>query len=164
MFVTIYFENVLQFCGIWKKYCLRSLTLGAIGAKTWFFKMWPKSMHDQKFGTFYSLRPEDGLYGSNEPKKCEIRPVVSSIVHFKVFKSYFIYIIDKPIPCSKNRSPMQSLCLQKLNWLKSNWLNFPRNANDTYPPKNIPSFIGASFQCPPISLNFPSSLSPWLQS
>ena len=51
-------------------------------------------MHDQKFGTFYSLRPEDGLYGSNEPKKCEIRPVVSSIVHFKVFKSYFIYIID----------------------------------------------------------------------
>ena len=94
MFVTIYFENVLQFCGIWKKYCLRSLTLGAIGAKTWFFKMWPKSMHDQKFGTFYSLRPEDGLYGSNEPKKCEIRPVVSSIVHFKVFKSYFIYIID----------------------------------------------------------------------
>ena len=94
MFVTIYFENVLQFCGIWKKYCLRSLTLGAIGAKTWFFKMWPKSMHDQKFGTFYSLRPEDGLYGSNEPKKCEIRPVASSIVHFKVFKSYFIYIID----------------------------------------------------------------------
>ena len=52
-------------------------------------------MHDQKFGTFYSLRPEDGLYGSNEPKKCEIRPVVSSIVHFKVFKSYFIYIIDR---------------------------------------------------------------------
>ena len=52
-------------------------------------------MHDQKFGTFYSLRPEDGLYGSNEPKKCEIRPVVSSIVHFKVFKSYFIYIIEK---------------------------------------------------------------------
>ena len=31
-------------------------------------------MHDQKFGTFYSLRPEDGLYGSNEPKKCKIRP------------------------------------------------------------------------------------------
>ena len=89
-------------------------------------------MHDQKFGTFYSLRPEDGLYGSNEPKKCEIRPVVSSIVHFKVFKSYFIYIIDKPIPCSKNRSPMQSLCLQK-----SNWLNLPRNANDTYPPTLI---------------------------
>ena len=49
-------------------------------------------MHDQKFGTFYSLRPEDGLYGSNEPKKCEIRPVVSSIVHFKVFKSYFIIL------------------------------------------------------------------------
>ena len=118
-------------------------------------------MHDQKFEKIFRPRPEDGQYGSNEPKKCEIRPVVSSIVHFKVFKSYFIYIIDKPIPCSKNRSPMQSLCLQKLNWLKSNWLNFPRNANDTYPPKNIPSFIGASFQCPPISLNFPSSLSPW---
>ena len=75
-----------------------------------------------------------------------------------------ILYTNKPIPCSKNRSPMQSLCMQKLNWLKSNWLNFPRNANDTYPPKNIPSFIGASFQCPPISLNFPSSLSPWLQS
>ena len=51
-------------------------------------------MHDQKFGTFYSLRPEDGLYGSNETKKCEIQPVVFSNVHFKVFKSYFIYIID----------------------------------------------------------------------
>ena len=101
MFVTIYFENVLQFCGIWKKYCLRSLTLGAIGSKTWFFKMWPKSMHDQKFGTFYSLRPEDGLYGSNEPKKCEIRPVVSSIVHFKVFKSYFIYITSRN-PCQRH--------------------------------------------------------------
>ena len=54
-------------------------------------------MHDQKFEIFYSLRPEDGLYGSNEPKKCEIRPVVSSIVHFKVFKSYFIYIIDRSV-------------------------------------------------------------------
>ena len=71
-----------------KKYFLRSLTLGAIGAKTRFFKMWPKSMHDQKLEIFYSLRPEDGLYGSNEPKKCEIRPVVSSIVHFKVVKFY----------------------------------------------------------------------------
>ena len=71
-----------------------NLTLGAIGAKTRFFKMWPKLTHDQKLEIFYSLRPEDGLYGSNEPKKCEIRPVVSSIVHFKVFKSYFIYIID----------------------------------------------------------------------
>ena len=94
MFVAIYFENVLQFCGIWKKYFLRSLTLGVKGAKTRFFKMWPKSMHDQKFEKFFRPRPEDGLYGSNEPKKCEIRPVVSSIVHFKVFKSYFIYIID----------------------------------------------------------------------
>ena len=28
-------------------------------------------MHDQKFGTFYSLRPEDGLYGSNEPKNAK---------------------------------------------------------------------------------------------
>ena len=36
--------------------------------------MWPKSMHDQKFGTFYSLRPEDGLYGSNEPKKMRNPP------------------------------------------------------------------------------------------
>ena len=70
------------------------MTLGAIGAKTRFFKMWPKSTHDQKLEIFYSLRPEDGLHGSNETKKCEIRPVVSSIVHFKVFKSYFIYIID----------------------------------------------------------------------
>ena len=52
-------------------------------------------MHDQKFGKFFiGLRPEDRQYGSNEPKKCEIHPVVSSIVHFKVFKSYFIYIID----------------------------------------------------------------------
>ena len=56
--------------------------------------MWLKSTHDQKLEIFYSLRPEDGLHGSNETKKCEIRPVVSSIVHFKVFKSYFIYIID----------------------------------------------------------------------
>ena len=47
-------------------------------------------MQDKKFDNFYSLRPEDRQYGSNEPKKCEIRPVVSSIVHFKVFKSYFI--------------------------------------------------------------------------
>ena len=52
-------------------------------------------MHDQKFEKNFRPRPEDGLYGSNEPKKCEIRPVVSSIVHFKVFKSYFIYIIDR---------------------------------------------------------------------
>ena len=52
-------------------------------------------MHDQKFDNFYSLRPEDRQCGSNEPKKSEIRPVVSSIVHFKVFKSYFIYIIDR---------------------------------------------------------------------
>ena len=51
-------------------------------------------MHDQKFEKIFRPRPEDGLYGSNEPKKCEIHPVVSSIVHFKVFKSYFIYIID----------------------------------------------------------------------
>ena len=51
-------------------------------------------MHDQKFEKFFRPRPEDGQYGSNEPKKCEIHPVVSSIVHFKVFKSYFIYIID----------------------------------------------------------------------
>ena len=54
-------------------------------------------MHDQKFEKIFRPRPEDGLYGSNEPKKCEIRPVVSSIVHFKVFKSYFIYIIDLAI-------------------------------------------------------------------
>ena len=40
---------MLQFCEIWKKYFLRSLTFGAIGANTRFFKMWPKSMHDQKF-------------------------------------------------------------------------------------------------------------------
>ena len=52
-------------------------------------------MHDQKFEKIFRPRPEDGLYGLNEPKKCEIRPVVSSIVHFKVFKSYFIYIIDR---------------------------------------------------------------------
>ena len=51
-------------------------------------------MHDQKFEKFFRPRPEDRQYGSNEPKKCEIHPVVSSIVHFKVFKSYFIYIID----------------------------------------------------------------------
>ena len=49
-------------------------------------------MHDQKFEKKFRPRPEDGLYGLNETKKCEIRPVVSSIVHFKVFKSYFIYI------------------------------------------------------------------------
>ena len=51
-------------------------------------------MHGQKFEKFFRPRPEDRQYGSNEPKKCEIHPVVSSIVHFKVFKSYFIYIID----------------------------------------------------------------------
>ena len=51
-------------------------------------------MHDQKFENFFRPRPEDRQYGSNEPKKCEIHPVVSSIVHFKVFKSSFIYIID----------------------------------------------------------------------
>ena len=90
MFGTIYFKNVHQFCGIWKTSFLRSLTLGAIGAKTRFFKMWPKSTHDQKLEIFYSLRPEDRQYGSNEPKKCEIGPVVFSNVHFKVFKSYFI--------------------------------------------------------------------------
>ena len=45
-------------------------------------------MQDKKFDNFYSLRPEDRQYGSNEPKKCEICKVVSSIVHFKVFKSY----------------------------------------------------------------------------
>ena len=33
------FEKTLSF----------EVTLGAIGAKTRFFKMWPKSMHDQKF-------------------------------------------------------------------------------------------------------------------
>ena len=92
-----------------KNIALEVLTVEAIGAKTRFFKMWPKSMHDQKFGTFYSLRPEDGLYGSNEPKKCEIRPVVSSIVHFKVFKSYFIYIID--IDYRQADSPVQRTCL-----------------------------------------------------
>ena len=88
-----------SFAGIWKKYFLRSLTLWAIGAKTRFFKMWLKSTHDQKLEIFYSLRPEDGLHGSNETKKCEIRPVVSSIVHFKVFKSYFICIIDLRRQC-----------------------------------------------------------------
>ena len=135
---------------------LRSLTIRSIvGAKTRFFKMWHiNRLHDQKFEKFFRPRPEDGLYGSNEPKKCEIRPVVSSIVHFKSFQVLFYAILSKPISCSKNRSPMQSLCLQKLNWLKSNWLNFPRNANDTYPPKNIPSFIGASFQCRTHKLEF----------
>ena len=54
-------------------------------------------MHDQKFEKIFRPRPEDRQYGSNEPKKCEIHPVVSSIVHFKVFKSYFIYIIDRYI-------------------------------------------------------------------
>ena len=71
-------------------------------------------MHDQKFGTFYSLRPEDGLYGSNEPKKCEIRPVVSSIVHFKVFKSYFIYIID-------NESDEHSFVELRMNFFFETW-------------------------------------------
>ena len=52
MFVTIYFENVLQFCGIWKNIAFEVLTVEAIGAKTWFFKMWPKSMHDQKIWHF----------------------------------------------------------------------------------------------------------------
>ena len=49
-------------------------------------------MHDQKFGTFYSLRPEDDSTVRMSPKNAKF--VVSSIVHFKVFKSYFIYIID----------------------------------------------------------------------
>ena len=35
-------------------------------------------MHDQKFDNFFSLWPEDGLYGSNETKKGEIGPVVFS--------------------------------------------------------------------------------------
>ena len=162
MFVAIYFENVLQFCGIWKKYFLRSLTLGVKGAKTRFFKMWPKSMHDQKFEKIFRPRPEDGLYGSNEPKKCEIRPVVSSIVHFKVFKSYFIYITSR-FPCSKNMSWLVTLSIGKSStgisptggMATRNWHKKIRH--------NI-LFSLASFQCPPINLNFPSSLSPWLQS
>ena len=52
-------------------------------------------MHDQKFDIFFTPRPEDGLHGSNETKKCEIGQVVFSNVHFKVFKSSFIYIIDE---------------------------------------------------------------------
>ena len=63
-------------------------------------------------------------------------------------KSPFLFFY-KPIPCSKNRSPMQSLCLQKLNWLKSNWLNFPRNANDTYPPKKSPLLLELRFNVHP---------------
>ena len=59
--------------------------------------MWLKSTHDQKLEIFYSLRPEDGLHGSNETKKCEIGPVVFSNVHFKVFKSSFIYITSSPV-------------------------------------------------------------------
>ena len=87
-------------------------------------------MHDQKFGTFYSLRPEDGLYGSNEPKKCEIRPVVSSIVHFKVFKSYFIYITSR-FPCCKEHVLLgNALDWQKFNWHKSHQQNGDRQ-NDT---------------------------------
>ena len=152
MFVTIYFENVLQFCGIWKKYCLRSLTLGAIGAKTWFFKMWPKSMHDQKFGTFYSLRPEDGLYGSNEPKKCEIRPVVSSIVHFKVFKSYFIYI-DKPIPLFKEHVLLgNALDWQKFNWHKSHQQNGDRQMTHNHLKTHTLLFSFVSMSTPKLWL------------
>ena len=69
-------------------------------------------MHDQKFEKIFRPRPEDGLYGSNEPKKCEIRPVVSSIVHFKVFKSYFIYNTSR-FPCSKNMSCSVTLSIGK---------------------------------------------------
>ena len=61
------------------------------------FKMWLKSTHDQKLEIFYSLRPEDGLHGSNETKKCEIRPVVSSIATaFQSFQVlFYIYNIYK---------------------------------------------------------------------
>ena len=72
------------------------LTLGAIGAKTRFFLKCGLNRCTTK--TFYSLRPEDRLYGSNETKKCEVGPVVFSNTHFKVFKSSFVllevYIID----------------------------------------------------------------------
>ena len=50
MFVAIYFENVLQFWrNLKKNISFECLTLVVKGAKTRFFKMWPKSMHDQKF-------------------------------------------------------------------------------------------------------------------
>ena len=53
-------------------------------------------MHDQKFGTFYSLRPEDGLYGSEWAQKMRNPPgKLSSNRAFQSFQvGYFIYIID----------------------------------------------------------------------
>ena len=70
------------------------------------------------FPSKFRLRPEDGLYGSNEPKKCEIRPVVSSIVHFKVFKSYFIYITSR-FPVQRTDPPCRARCFGSLKkWKK----------------------------------------------
>ena len=68
-------------------------------------------MHDQKFEKIFRPRPEDRQYGSNEPKKCEIHPVVSSIVHFKVFKSYFIYIIDSKCWIQQHSLLYNDVCL-----------------------------------------------------
>ena len=109
-------------------------------------------MHDQKFEKIFRPRPEDGLYGSNEPKKCEIRPVVSSIVHFKVFKSYFIY--NSRLPCSKNMSWSATLSIGKSStgisptggMATRNWNIIIRN--------NI-LFSLASFQCSPQNSDFP---------
>ena len=44
-----------------KNISFKVLTLGAIGAKTRFFKMWPKSMQDQKFDIFlaYNLKTDN---------------------------------------------------------------------------------------------------------
>ena len=115
----LFLKMCFRFAEFWKKSFLRSLTLGAMGAQTRFFKMWPKSMHDQKFEKNFRPRPEDGLYGSNEPKKCEIRPVVSSIVHFKVFKSYFIYIIDF---CTLFFFQKRTFCYPTQEWYITGWI------------------------------------------
>ena len=51
-------------------------------------------MHDQKFEKIFRPRPEDRQYGSNEPKKMR-NPPGSFLNRAFLFKSYFIYIIDK---------------------------------------------------------------------
>ena len=75
-------------------------------------------------------------------------------VHF-IFICLYHY---KPIPCSKNRSPMQSLCLQKLNWLKSNWLNLPTQRKWHIPTQKHPlfywSFVSMSTHKLEFSLQF----------
>ena len=110
---------------VWKTSFLRSLTLGAIGAKTRFFKMWPKSTHDSKTWNFikwFLRQMKTDLKGSNGETLKKLRNRSGSFLWTCISKGLNSWVILYNILID-----LMPLGLTFLKWKKNSWeiIQFP---------------------------------------